>query len=332
MSEKLPKPDFSEGQTPNHRTSGDLQPEPLSADERQLADRLNIDVERPTTDLLDSAVDRLNTTARMIVGAGLELISAKSRCEHGEYEQLLEQRQVAQQRASELIAYAKFAARLSPKQQERALGLGKSKTLLLARAEREVVEELLESDENFDSVATLSVRDMRRRIKQLEASNAGLKKDVRTHKERANQLQTRNYGDESSYPYPDFVAVARRESHKLTQKAELCIDDLRQLFADHMELVDNASDKRYAEFWETGAAAIYFNAKAFVGQAVQLFNEIESHLPESVTGELDAKYVYNEADVEQAVRDRDLLVQMHEFERTRKRIKRAESKKKKGAR
>jgi hypothetical protein len=300
------------------RPGGDF---PITDREHRLAQWLRVDLtSRAADDLLASAVEKANRSAQLIVEVGLELMAAKAQCEHGQWAERLESIGMESQRASEFMRYAQFAGRLSPKERERVIGLPKKKVLALAGADPEVVADLIEHDEKFEATTALNVSDMRKRIKRLEKDKLKLQGERDAFRDRANALQTQNYGAESSYPYPDFVAVARRESNKLTDKAQLCIDDLRQLAADHAQLKDTITDDRVMEFWNTGVAAIYYNAKALAARAVEMIELVEQAMPEAVSGEFKAEYLYHESDIEQAVRDREVLVQMHRHDHVRREL------------
>lgn len=286
----------------------------LSSEDRVLAQELGIDITLPVHELADRAIDNLNRSALLIVQAGLLLLAAKESCEHGEWLPLLESRGLARERSAEVMRYAKFAGRLSPAERRKVLELPKKKVLALAAAEPETVDELLDSDEEFDAVTALSPTEMRRKLKVLEGQKATLEGRLELKERELRQERERRV--ERTQPYPEFVTIARRESNALAEKARLCLDDLAQIHADHGALqAVHRGDKRTMEYWESAAAAIYFNVRAVAAQAVALIQKLEAELPESVTGEVTAAYFYDKADIENAARDRMLVVQVHAHEK-----------------
>jgi hypothetical protein len=279
-----------------------------------LADELEISLERDRNEFMSSAVEKINRSGRLLVEAGLELLAAKRGCTHGEWLPLLESYGLTQQKGSEIVRMTKFAASLPAAERRKILSLPKKKVLALAAAEPETVAGLLESGEAFDAMTALSPIEMRRKLKALEGQKATL--EARLELKDRELRQERERRVERSQPYPEFVMVARGESNALAEKARLCLDDLGQIHADHMALhALNRGDQRAVEYWEAAAAAIYFNTRAVVAQAVALIRKLEAELPETVTGEVAGAYLYDEASIAQAALDREVLTQLHAHEK-----------------
>lgn len=296
---------------PNHRLGGDLE---LDDKDAALADELSIDLARDTETLLDSAVEKANRSGRLVVEVGLELLAAKRARAHGEWYPLLESRGLTQQRASEFMRYAKFASRLPAAERRKMLALPKKKVLVLAAAEPETIDELLASDDEFDALTALSPIELRRKVKALESEKRNLEGHLALKVREVRQLHEQRI--QHTQPYPEYVTLARSEANALAEKARLCLDDLAQIHADHLaRYATQQGDPRAEEYWDTAAAAIYHNTRAVVAQATALIKRLEADLPPTITGEITGAYLYNDEDIAQAARDRELLVQLHAHER-----------------
>lgn len=109
----------------------------FGAAEQALADVLGVSVSGGTEARISSAISKTNSALRLVIEAGLMLLSIRSECEHGEFEALLESHGMPSQRASEAMTYARFAASLSPEDRDRVIELPKTKVLELAKADPE---------------------------------------------------------------------------------------------------------------------------------------------------------------------------------------------------
>jgi hypothetical protein len=286
-----------------------------------LAVELGVDLDHDIETLLDSIADKTNRSARLIVEVGLELLAVKRACNHGEFLPLLESRGLARDRAADFMRYAKFSAGLSKAERTKVLGQPKKKVLALASADAGVVKELLADGETFDAVTALSPTEMRRKLKAMEGDKQNAKARIKLLERDNRQLRNRQV-EGPTQPYPEYVTVARREANALAEKARLCLDDLTQIHADHkIHFATQQGDERLEEYWEAGAAAIYHNTKAIVAQAVALIAKLEADLPRRVTGKITGAYLYTDEDVARAIKDRDLLVQVHTHEQVSREIK-----------
>lgn len=294
-----------------------------------LAGELGIDLERDAGDLLDSAVERMNRSARLIIEVGLELLAAKRACGHGEWLPGLESRGLTNERAGEAMRYAKFTSRLPAAQRRQVTALPKKKVLALAATEPETVAELLESGEEFDELTALNPIEMRRKLKALESDKKNLEGRLELKEREVRQLHDQRI--QHTQPYPDYVTLARSESNALAEKARLCLDDLAQIHADHLvRYASQKGDPRAEEYWDTAAAAIYHNTRAVVAQAVALIKKMEADLLSDVTGEITGEYLYSDEEIAEAARNREMLVQLHEHERAVREASRPQAKRGRG--
>lgn len=142
--------------------------------EAALANSLGVSVTGNQADRISSAVDKTNSALRLVVEAGLALLSVRAECEHGRFLEMLTDRGMPPQRAYEAMTYAKFAAGLSDGDRDRVLALHKTKVLELAKADPEVLQDLFEDDAKFDELTALSVRDLRVALRDANAKKTDL--------------------------------------------------------------------------------------------------------------------------------------------------------------
>lgn len=132
-----------------------------------LAYYLGLDLTTAPDVRAERAVIAYNSATRSMVEAGLLLASVKRDLSQEAFVEMLAERGMQFQRAYELMNGAALAARLPEEQRDQVLSLGKCKVMALASASPEVVEQMLE-DDDID-INALSVRDLRARLRELEA-------------------------------------------------------------------------------------------------------------------------------------------------------------------
>lgn len=190
-------------------------------------------------DRITRAVVSYNMAARLAVEAGYLLLSVKAEVEHGQFEEGVASMGLAPQRARELMRMAKFTTSLPDSQRAEMLALPKSKVLALASADPEVIEQMLE-DGDVSDLDDMSVRGLRQRIRELEATTT----DLAVQRDKADadlkaleKKQRRAERDAEDQVVPLVVADARAELAALIKKAELAITSLHPVGVEIVGLV-----------------------------------------------------------------------------------------------
>jgi hypothetical protein len=217
------------------RTSADLT---FTEKDTAAAQQLGIVIGGALADRISRAVVAYNMAARMAVEAGYLLLSVKTDLPHGEFEAGIQSLGLAPRRANELMQMAKFATALPEGQRAELLNLPKSKVLALAGADAEVIADLLE-DGSVSDLEGLSVRELRQKIRELQAAQVSASVDHDTLKSErdglAKQLKRRAADAEDDY-VPLVVADQRAELAALVKKAELSIGSLYPLGVEIVNL------------------------------------------------------------------------------------------------
>ncbi|AJY64143.1 hypothetical protein [Burkholderia glumae] len=206
----------------------------FGAAEQALADVLGVSVSGGTEARISSAISKTNSALRLVIEAGLMLLSIRSECEHGEFEALLESHGMPSQRASEAMTYARFAASLSPEDRDRVIELPKTKVLELAKADPEVLQDLFEDDAKFGELTALSVRDLRVALRDANAKRADLStRNEKLERERdrlQDELRELHEGRvKTGADVPVVVQNIRLECAALHKKALMAAEDIGQL-------------------------------------------------------------------------------------------------------
>ena len=209
----------------------------FSPADAEVAQQMGIIVGGPASDRITRAVVSYNMAARLAVESGYLLLSVKGELAHGAFDDALAETGLSRQRAAELMRMAKFTTSLPEAQRADMLSMPKSKVLLLASADPSVIEDLLNDDEAGDLDA-LSVRELRQRIRALEANNTDLSVQIdATEVERDSaikRLNKRNQRDDDEGGVPLVMADLRAEIAALVKKAELAIDSFTPLGVELM--------------------------------------------------------------------------------------------------
>jgi hypothetical protein len=141
------------------------------------AAQLSVDMAGTVADRADSAVLYMNRSHRNLLAAGLLLCTIKEETEHGAFSSLLAERGFEMRAAQRAMQYAKFMLDRQAEERAALMELPKTKVLLLANADPEVMDALL--DDGADAVGEMTVRELRAKLRELQAqaSNVENKKD-----------------------------------------------------------------------------------------------------------------------------------------------------------
>ncbi|HEX7866563.1 MAG TPA: hypothetical protein VF555_16525 [Variovorax sp.] len=193
---------------------------------------LGVDLTGSLEERADHAAQHMNRSQRHMLAAGLVLASMKADCEHGEFIALIEARGFEERSAQRAMQYTQFVLSRPEDERRRLLETPSSKVLALASADPEVIEDLLKGGGESD-LNTLSVRELRQRIRELEAAqtDTAVQLDTVTAERDglAKKLKKRARDEEDHEGTPIVVADIRAEGAALLKKAELSVDALYPL-------------------------------------------------------------------------------------------------------
>jgi len=266
------------------------QNETQSMADRVVALQKQVDLELPddTGELWNYVVRLENESSVNTAKRGLAYIMLKEECQHGEFLQQLNNRDIPMQRAYEAMNVAKLLLAL-PASKFRTFGtLAKTKLIELAKIPSETLEELTENEElDLDEIDQMSVRELKQKVRQLKADvqDANIKKETA-------EIQLDDFlANTEAAPETDLhpvVAKARMESAVLSTEAFTKIDSITTLFDDlqsnSMELFRDKNSQ-----FEAAKGSLFVHLKAIqakasqaVNQFIDMFGDVdtdEKHLP-----------------------------------------------------
>lgn len=196
---------------------------------------LGVDLTGSLEERTDLAAQHMNRSQRHMLAAGLVLASVKAECEHGEFSALVEARGFEERSAQRAMQYAQFVLSRPEDERRRLLETPSSKVLALASADPEVIEDLLKGGDDSD-LSTLSVRELRQRIRELEAqtADAAVERDtaIAERDGLAKKLKKRVRDAEDHEGTPVVVADIRAELAALIKKGELSVDSMHPVLVE----------------------------------------------------------------------------------------------------
>jgi hypothetical protein len=273
------------------------------------AQSLGIITSGPITDCINRAVVSQNAATSLTLETGYLLLKAKSQAEHGEFGKHLKAHGVDQFRAAELMRTAKFYTSLAEDQRKSIFHLGKTKMQLLASADSEVIDDILNDPDS--GLESLSVRSLRQRVMQLERE----KNDIQARFNTADSKLKRLGSDDKPRltKFEPRTEEIRAECMALQLGVELNTNSLQKLFDEV-----NAEDRRLPE-WRLQVEQLWVTAHAMAARAIDMLGHVKDtvrvdDMPERVQGPhiltpdeaarwlLDYPMIENRFDAEKALR------------------------------
>lgn len=272
-----------------------------------LAEGLNLPMDIDIDVRMNRAIDKTNQALRLVIEAGVDFIKIKQELPHGEFGEWLLERGVSPRRAQEAMAIAHLTASLPSKDRNEILSMSKSKAMLIAHADPEVITELVEETEGEDitDLNQLSFRKLRERIRELESAKADLEVENETKSIAIKTLNDRAAGARNfNNDFPDFVNVTRDEANALSTEISLRLDELERLLSELADLPTATSPSMVS----IAATHLDIHLKGLAARSAQLCNQLYQTFGGVVT-ELNGDHTLSEAEMENAIRDRHTMIQ-----------------------
>lgn len=241
----------------------------------------HIDLELPeeTTQLWDVAIRLENEAALNLVKRGVAYLTLKDRLGAGCFIQGLEQRGIAPRRAQEAMAVAKFLMSL-PQTKARAFArLAKSKLIELARIPPESVEHWADQEHlEVDDMDTMSVRDLKQRIKAVTARAEQAESACKAAEQHLldQELQKFAGGGQPS----STVSRIKVDGAFLAEKILLAADDMATLIADLSAASLSSPDIDYPDTPAVAADSLWIHVQAVLSRVGQLAEQFRRQLGE----------------------------------------------------
>lgn len=277
---------------------------------------LGVDLGAPLEERADLAAQHMNRSQRHMLAAGLLLGSIKRECQPGEFLALVEARGFEERAAQRAMQYAQFVLSRPDGERNGLLEMHVSKVLALASADPEVIEDMLVSPD--EGLSGLSVRELRQRIRDLEAqsTNAAIERDtaVAERDGLAKQLRRRQRDAEDGDGVPMLVADARAEGAALVKKAELALAALHPLGVEVCNMTGHdeagAWVKPSLRLLMSGLIALRVQADGLIEQYAKALGDDVKKLQ----SQPDALAFLDEAEIKAVAEEWSRLVATHQHE------------------
>ncbi|MDO8941509.1 MAG: hypothetical protein Q7U98_20310 [Methylicorpusculum sp.] len=254
-----------------------------STDE-SVAHDLGISLVGSVSACFERAVSAQNVAAALVLEAGYLMLKAKSECEHGEFLKLLKAHGITQPRASDLMMTAKFYSRSTPEQRKQIFTLSKSKLRLLAGADSEVIQDLL--DEPGEDLSNLSVRELRQRVRYLENAQSKQVNIIKAENENLKAINAKlQKRDSRNYVFDPKTHIVREECLVYQAECEVALNSLEALFTECLnDLVETEKAMRIEQ--------VFITATVVAARAAEVVHKLKKHaayfdgveLPKTITG------------------------------------------------
>lgn len=250
------------------QASGDLV---LTQEDAQAAQEIGIVMSGSIADRINRAVHAHNMAARLAVEAGYLLLGIKAELAYGEFERGVESMGLAPQRARELMTTARFVTSLPSERRAEILTLPKTKVLLLANADAEVLADLIDSPD--EDLQDLSVRALRARIKELEADAGKRTKRLEAELEHRDAVIQKLKKKNVQREFDPLTHMVRDEVLAYQGGIEINLQSLQSLFEEVKK------DSPDAPEWDLRLQQIWFATHAAAARATALLEHVQATMP-----------------------------------------------------
>ena len=250
------------------RTFGELV---LTDADAQAAAEIGVVMSGTLEDRIGRAVQAHNMAARLVVEAGYLLLGVKAELAHGEFERGIESMGLAPQRAREMMTTARFVTSLPADKRQEVLLLPKTKVLMLANADTEVLADLIDSPDS--DVYGLSVRELRARIKELEAEAGKRTKRLEAELDHRDAVIQKLKKKEVQREFDPLTHMVRDECLAYQAGVEINLQSLQALFEEVKK------DGHDAPEWDLRLQQIWFATHAATARATALLEHVRATVP-----------------------------------------------------
>lgn len=295
----------------NRRHGADLITSDFNERDYDLALSLGINPQDEAMDLVHDAALNMGRAATLLVKAGLSLMAAKAKTEHGAFEQYCTDVGIPPRRAREAMSYAQFTAQLPDNQRSRYLMLPKKSAFLLGNADPEVIELLLD-DEHISKTSKLRTRtelsELARALTEAEDELETTKAQNEALEEELLRLRQANEAKVAGSEYPLHVVTLRKESSILADEANACLSSIRTHVEEFLLKANEDHSHAAERNFDAGLMPALANLVSILRSGMSLLNYIETStgITASDTPALTTRFSPAELELIEAARE-DML-------------------------
>lgn len=282
--------------------------EVLTVEDVEIATDLGVVFSDLTDDMLNKVAQAQNSIAALTLASGYLLLKVKAEIQHGEFEQKLNSYGIPKQRASDLMRTAKFYTSLPEEKRSQVFKLGKSKMQMLAKADMEVVQDILDDPEA--GIGELSVREMRRKILELEGKLANANAKIEADESRIKRLESKEFVTKFEHE----TEAIREECLQLQATCEIGLNGLLVQFNEATNSLETPEKQLRIE--HAYIATVVVASRAL--ELVERMREAGYALPERIKGE----HILTPEEAARWVHDYPMLESAHSAKQIKREIDR----------
>lgn len=290
---------------------------------------LEINLPDSVTELQDWLVDAENAIARAMAKQGFGFIALKGQMEHGAWIDWLENNNFDERRVREQMSVAQMLLAAPESARPKLYGINSKKKLIaLASLPAETIEDIAQSGE-LNELDQLSVREMKQRIRELQAEKADAAKQAETLQLQLESVRKKNVSTEAQFPL--FYTEARQESAAVSEAAILNIDSLQRLIDETEAALMNTArlsttDSGAENFTLLAAKSLVLHVRAVAARANDLLRNVAQwECAQDI--DLTAELLMTDAEAENFIHIRSMLIQQNRHEEIMREQARAMSQK-----
>ncbi|MDD2722211.1 MAG: hypothetical protein PHH47_12985 [Gallionella sp.] len=246
---------------------------------KDFARKITIDLSASIEARWDYAREQEERGKAHFAAMGLLLLSLNRDLAHGEFLPELERRGFDQRQAYRAMSYARYVFSQPKPQQMRLLEMPVTKVALLAQADPEVVEELMDGDDGEEKIESLSVRDLAVMVKNLKRNFDTVNNKKLALEDEVARLRPRTLTPGAA-EFNARTFEVRHEAAALEYGARIHMDALDTLFVDVLEDVGVDAETESLRIKAVGLAA-----GAMLARALDLYERVK----EGLGGEMPVK-------------------------------------------
>lgn len=264
-----------------------------AAQREQLADVAHVDLDIETEALVRMAGDELGRAQFSILRAGAYFIEIKARLAHGKFILQLDALGVGRRTAWEAMQIATYIASLPQDEARRLARIPPKKALALTHVEPDVVNELLEEGA-LDGDQPLSVRELRKKLKQLEKRANQSDHEARMAKLQAEGMEQERRGAQLA----PWALAARSEAVIQGEAIANALDILSEVITKHLVEAPPSKDRaERARHQQAAAGTLHVTLALAVAKASVLADRLTEYFgAEVATVALERRFSPAEAD------------------------------------
>jgi hypothetical protein len=239
---------------------------------------------------------------------------------HGQFQAWLTDNNIPYRTARDTIKTAELFFSLSKSNVQRAAHLPHRKIQALAGAPLKLIDEMF-TEGVFDNAENMSREDIRELIK-LRKEYATLQKRYENIEIKLHDALVDNAGDLPDFGIPVSMQAMRIESTALTDKANLCIDDLGKIAHQCCDgIVFAAVDKENSD---AVISTLFHNVRMLAAKSQDILNQLTEVYPDQVKN--PQLSMMTPSEMQDVITKRNVMMDEHGLEKTMREIQRDNAK------